>query len=434
MVPDLDDTENSTNTHEISPQSKLSTSEVEKKDHDETGDDSTSNTKEDPVQIKVKSLTEKGIKCHNMKWQDFLSEVWASQNKPLDAIITNPPPSPSLSFILNQNKKNTDTSFSSNEELTSTDIMEISKSGKRLLKPGGYFIVLIQFEMFEHWYLAFKANGYNVMKRPLSFAYKQDEIPRGSSGEESFPHGMQEDCIIARLPGAHPDGFNPNFYSNFNLIECSWLRCASIVTNVDLPKNKLCYPKSRKPVRTSEKPINLLAEIIDLFVPNYGTTLDLFGGTLTLPIAALKTSRRCIAIEADRQCFELAVDRLYNLCNPTFKYIINPKALQFPKKLGTISIDQSHRNDAVKEKDLHSTDSGKASINIKGPSLLTSSIQETSMDHDDMPSAKDDTDNEAKKTSAYDSATESEPPSKLQKIRIDIEASKTLLLLKNEQE
>ncbi len=335
----------------------------------------------DPLLDKINSLKEKGINCHNVKWQEFLSESWSVKNKLLDAIITEPPPSPSLSFIHNENKKKPSPS-SSNEELSSADIMEITRSGKRFLKPGGYFIVLIEFEMFQHWYLSFVANGYKVMRKPLTFSYKQCSVARRPSDELSFPYGMEDYCVVARLPGAHPDGFNPNFNTNFNLIECSWSRRTSIVTNVDVPRNRLCYPNSRKPVRMSEKPINLLAEIIDLFVPAYGTVMDLFGGTFTLPIAALKTSRRCIAIEMDSKCFELSVDRIHQLCDPVFKFILNQNKPTKTSEERTETISETYSEGGVAGS-LKSSDTAKASINQISPSFLTNSVQETSRDPDD---------------------------------------------------
>ena len=226
------------------------------------GDECTPPTSDlESPQGKVTALKEKGIECHNMKWEQFLSEVWDSSKKRIDAIITNPPLSPSLSFIQNEQKRKRSTE--SEGELTSSDIIAVVKGGKRLLKPGGYFIVMVDFEMFQEWYLAFKANGYNVMKKLHTFSYKQDLVPRRPADEEYFPFGVEEYCVVARVPGIHPEGFFPNFQSSFILIECTRPKMASIVTNVEMPKNRLCEPNSRKPLRMSEKPVDLLAEITD---------------------------------------------------------------------------------------------------------------------------------------------------------------------------
>ena len=87
------------------------------------------------------------------------------------------------------------------DELLSTELLEVIKSGKRFLKPGGYFIVLIEFEMFQEWYLSFKANGFKIMRRPLTFCYKPESVPRRPSEDAYFPCGLEEYCIVARLPG-----------------------------------------------------------------------------------------------------------------------------------------------------------------------------------------------------------------------------------------
>ncbi len=237
--------------------------------------------------------------------------------------------------------------------------------------------------MFQEWYTAFRATGYHVMKRLLTFSYKQDGISRRFSDEEHFPCGVQEYCVVARMPGTHPEEFNPNFNTSFNLIECNLLRRASIVTNVDLPKNRLLQPNTRKPFRMSEKPVNLLAEIIDLFVPHYGSVIDLFGGTFTLAIAALKTSRRCIAIEEDKKCFESAVNRLDNLCNPVFKFVSQTKRRE-PRKEDISSVGTSlctlNKMDCLST----SNDSAMVSRNDRNTAILNNFIEDTSKDPDDI--------------------------------------------------
>ncbi len=395
-----------------------------------TRDTSKKITLSETKKSKLDLLKDKGINCHNMKWEEFLKEVWSVNEKRLDAIITEPPPSPSLSFIQSTNRRK-EAPSSPDDELSSTDIVEVVKGGKRLLKSGGYFIVLIDFELFQEWYLAFKNNGFNVMRRPLTFSYKPDSLPRYPSQEGDFPYGLEEHCIVARLPGAHPDGFNPNFSSNFNLIECNWSRRASIVTNVDLPKNKLCFPNSRKPVRVSEKSVNLLAEIIDLFVPPYGTTMDICAGTMTLPIAALKTSRRCIAVEKDKSCFDIAIDRLTQLCNPVFKFVLNPNSSSKVNDFSTITVDGSSLT-KINSSNTKSIESGLASMNNNSAlNALRTVFEETSKDMDDIILPR----NKAMKRSHNETniieSTISEPVSKCLKKSNDLEAGETLLLLTN---
>ncbi len=410
---------------------------------------------------KMANLNEKGIRCYNMKWQEFLSETWNVSDKLVDAIITEPPASPSLSFINRSAKKNK--SVSANQELSSSDILEVAKKGKRFLKPGAYFIVMIQFEMFQEWFMAFHANGYNVMKKPLIFSYNQNAIPHHQSLSEDFPSGMEEFCVVARLQGTHPEGFNPKFNTKFNLINCEWSRRSSIVTNVNFPASRLCHPGSRKPFRMSEKPIELLAEIVDLFVPAYGTTLDPFAGTLTLPIAALKTSRRCIAIESEKNCFESALDRLFSLSSPIFKFMVNENALEKPARINGGNLDSLSQ--CIEE----SSNEEKADVGDKVSGNKTSSVsflnlyEETSKDVDEIiPSEEDlsinenqfepneDSNNNRKKrasTEVKDNAvteissgvssvhttgsdTISEPPTKLRKSSSELDVSNALLQLK----
>ncbi len=354
---------------------------------EDVNESSTAEDRTDPPPNKLEFLKEKGIQCFNMRWQEFLSEEWKSDNKRVDAIITNPPESPSLSFVQKSCSKRS-RRIPEEEELTSADIIEIAKAGKRLLKPTGYFIIMTDFELFSEWYLAFTANGYNVMKRPLTFEYKQEHSSNQRLDSVDFPHlGINEYCVVARLHGVHPDGFNPNFNSSYNLIRCDRFRSSSIVTNVELPKNRLCYPNTRKPLRLSEKPVNLMSEILDLFVPAYGSAVDLFGGTLTLPISALKTSRRCIAVEKDKVCFDTAVDRLHSLCKPVFKFVLNKDSSEEVKTVYGGTIDASSdstrmANDSNSEQKSISTE--KLSSNETAINIPQSFIEETSRDVDDV--------------------------------------------------
>ncbi len=280
-------------------------------------------------------------------------------------------------------------------------MQEVVKAGKRILKPAGYFILMIEFEMFGDWYKALSSNGFNVKSKPMLFVYDPDIIPTRHSVD--FPSSMEEYCIVSRLPGVHPSGFNPNFGTHFHHIQCNWTRRTSIVTNVKLPKNRLCHTGTRKPVRISEKPIDLLVEIIDLFVPPYGSAIDIYGGTFTLPIAALKPSRKCVAIENDKICYDLAVRRLKILCDPIFKFVINPygkgkvnhvnggyvEAVSHTNQLSNgdvietpLTSSNDSANDTNQVVSLHESNASSEKISIKDSSrfIVPNYLEETSRD------------------------------------------------------
>ena len=97
-------------------------------------------------------LLEKGISCHNLKWQDYMNEICTAKSTLVDAIITEPPSAPSRSFLVNKNNKRKISAL--NEELPLNESVEAARFGERMLKPGGYFIVLITIDMFQEWYEA----------------------------------------------------------------------------------------------------------------------------------------------------------------------------------------------------------------------------------------------------------------------------------------
>ncbi len=294
-------------------------------------------------------LVERGISCHNMRWQDYMNEIWTSKSAQVDAIITEPPEAPSRSFLVQTSRKKT--SVNLKEELPHKEALEAAKFGRRILKPGGYFIVLVPIDLFQEWYEALVFNGYNVLPKLVTFSYDPLTIPTRTDSD--FPYGKEEHCVVARVPGQHPENFNPNYGCQFNMINCKSTRRSTVVTNIAAPKNRLCVPNSRAPFRMSEKPIPLLSEMVDLWVPPYGTVLDMYAGTLTLPIACIQTSRRCIALEKDKACFKSAVNRLISVCSPKFTMVPNPYSNRT-----TNVIDYGQVEDETEANDLNSTQSG----------------------------------------------------------------------------
>lgn len=52
-------------------------------------------------------------------------------------------------------------------------------------------------------------------------------------------------------------------------------------------------------------------ELMKTFCPGGGNVFDGFGGTLTTALAAIRTGRRCVVVEKDIECFDLALQRLH---------------------------------------------------------------------------------------------------------------------------
>jgi len=71
----------------------------------------------------------------------------------------------------------------------------------------------------------------------------------------------------------------------------------------------------------TEKPLALMEELITLFTNPGDTILDPFMGSGTTVEAAIRTGRRAIGIEIDRECFDMAERRIqYAAMQPSMKF------------------------------------------------------------------------------------------------------------------
>jgi site-specific DNA-methyltransferase (adenine-specific) len=71
-----------------------------------------------------------------------------------------------------------------------------------------------------------------------------------------------------------------------------------------------CQPPDRTGLHPTEKPISLMAELVDLFTAPGQTVLDPFMGSGTTGVACARRGRRFIGVEQDETYFELACKRL----------------------------------------------------------------------------------------------------------------------------
>ena len=76
-------------------------------------------------------------------------------------------------------------------------------------------------------------------------------------------------------------------------------------------QNVLRCPRvsSQKKEHGAEKPVELLAEILDVATKQGGSVLDSFMGSATTGVACIRTGRRFIGIEIEPKYFEIAVQR-----------------------------------------------------------------------------------------------------------------------------
>ncbi len=269
----------------------------------------------DPEEIKKKKLEDtlgnlrtNGIDCVNMDWRAFLRTSWNSDSGRADTIITEPPPITSRTFLgfdVQSRQKYVE------EELSKEEVSEMPNLAKRLLKPGGYVILILKFEAYGEWFESFRKEGYIIMPYPYVFGYKPESIQ--DRNPTHVPQSGADFALIAYLPSENQ--FLPDFKAVFSALGSKHRRNVAIMTDIPAPKSKLCRPGTRSPFITSEKSVLMLMEAIDLFTPSAGFTIDLYGGTMTTALAAQMKGRRCLCFEKKADLFLAAVERLL-MCLP----------------------------------------------------------------------------------------------------------------------
>ena len=117
----------------------------------------------------LNSLKSSGIECINMDWRTYLTSKRDTDSTRADTIITEPPSITSRTFLGSDAKI---TPAQAEEELSKEGVDEMPNLCKRLLKPGGYVILILKFDAFPEWYVSFRKAGYTVMPYPYIFGYK----------------------------------------------------------------------------------------------------------------------------------------------------------------------------------------------------------------------------------------------------------------------
>ncbi len=271
-------------------------------------------------------LRSKGITCYNMSHEEYVKTEWKENDEKMDLVMSEPPSSPSRSPIHSSRS-----TAKVSEEMSLEEVKNLPKILKRVLKVGGYVVLVMRFYSFMEWYEAFYSAGYEVMSAPYILAFDSKTIQLRRT--KIFPMLGYKVALVAQLPSGNRESFEPNFDTPFNLVNCSNSRRCGVMYNISDPKSKLYKPETRVPFHPEELSPFMLSELIDLFTPQNGRVLDPFAGTMTSAIAAMQTGRTCICVERNDLCYNESFNRLRSYL-PSSTNIINldPASLLNKKK------------------------------------------------------------------------------------------------------
>lgn len=164
----------------------------------------------------------------------------------------------------------------------SVDIERVIKEGKRVLREGGTFICFYDIWKLETLKSFFDANHYNQIR--FVEWIKNNPIPINS--KRNYLTNARE-VMISAIKGR-----NPTFNSSYDkgIYEVS-----------------ACKDKGR--FHPTQKPIELIKQLIEKHSNEGDTILDCFAGSCTTGVAALELNRNFVGCELDEEYYTKSLER-----------------------------------------------------------------------------------------------------------------------------
>jgi len=158
------------------------------------------------------------------------------------------------------------------------------------------------FKYMRYWHKDRPSGFLNAKRQPLRdvedivvFYEKQCLYnPQMVEGKENHSIGKSKDFDIQE---------NNNNYGNFKPIE-------SNNGNMKYPRQLAYYQRPHPPIHPTEKPVDLLGELVLTYSNEGDTILDFTMGSGSTGVSCVNTRRRFIGIELDEEYFKIAENRI----------------------------------------------------------------------------------------------------------------------------
>ncbi len=238
------------------------------------------------------NLNDTGIYTYQMNFDSFSTQIWSSDSKRVDLVISSIP-----------------------KEINEEKLANLPHFCKRVLKTGSYGFFIVTEEQFSFLKRCFKDHEFKVIDRSFKIMYDITTIQRRAMAD--FPQKDSDIAIMVKTTGHHPDGFSPIFSdaeasSNLDLTT----KFASVI-NIKACQDLLRKPKENKAVTCDEKSVELFSHIIKMLTPPNGSVIDPIAGALTATISCIRSGRKCIAVEDSEEIFRFAIGRTRVHITPT---------------------------------------------------------------------------------------------------------------------
>ena len=181
-------------------------------------------------------------------------------------MITEPPPITSRTYL---GLLGNHTSRRFEEEISKEDVLGFPTLLKRILKPGGYVIIILHVEAFGEWFVSFMKAGYIAMDVPYVFGYRSDTIQ--DRNPTFLPQRGADHALIAYLPAKLQ--FCYDFKAMFAELGGQKKRNLAIMSDIPAPRSKLCRPGFSAKVDSSVSDLISSSALTIMSLTNLSTKL-----------------------------------------------------------------------------------------------------------------------------------------------------------------
>lgn len=188
--------------------------------------------------------------------------------------------------------------------------------GKKTLKTGSYVVLVIREVKFSFLRKIFLEHSFKVCDHTNKVIYDSRKVPKPKNSDYDFPQRQDEICFIAKTNGSHPSKFVPDFATDNTIFSSRSPVSFAVAVNIQVCAHKLKEPRRNTPIFPDERSTGMFMHIIRLFCPSNGEVLGPFSDPLTVSLACLQTSRRCVSISHGGPGLKYAVGRIRVFATP----------------------------------------------------------------------------------------------------------------------
>lgn len=235
------------------------------------------------------------------------------------------------------------------DRLPDTEMPQVVETIAQLLRPGGHVVLFCTAQQWSKWATLFTEYDPRTSGAPRPF-FNVDKVPMIFTNHPSFnktsPHRKSCSLNSAGEFAVHAKRNGLPFkeeekmvnYINFGYVQSSFPAYRNVIDNIRAPEpGEIIKSKSSKFLRTEQKPIALLKELISRFSQPRDFVVDLFGGTFSTTRASfsLTDHRYFIGSEMHPTCFNKAKKKTVE----DFAQVIHTNASSFTSSIQALHPD-----------------------------------------------------------------------------------------------